>query len=150
VVRRPVSQIDLLPTLLDACGLTQPPLRDLTGALIYPRESDFGDAASLWPMLSERQTPDAERVVVSESGVHGYHLMARKGSRKINWYADSGTVEVFDLDEDPNELHDRGEGMHLDDVPEDIRRTMVDVYRRASRFAGRYYGFRENIWRMFT
>ncbi|MBN1557051.1 MAG: sulfatase-like hydrolase/transferase [Lentisphaerae bacterium] len=144
-----VSHIDLLPTLLDDCRLTQPYIEDGTGRPVYG-ESDFGDARSLLPALREDGALSDSRVILSESGVHGLHVMARRGGLKVNYYYDSQRVELFDLAADPDELDDQGAGMTLDDVPADLRAALHEILRRAGRYHGRPYTFGPHIWRMFS
>jgi arylsulfatase len=149
-VSQSVSQIDLLATLRDYTDLAMPHITEDTGRPVYA-ESDFGDARSLLPALKPDGTLPDDRVILCESGVHGLHIMARRGNQKYNYYYDSRRIEWFDLDEDPDELHDKGQGMSLDDVPADCRAALQDILNRAGAYHGKPYVFPpDRIWRMFS
>jgi arylsulfatase len=148
-VTQSVSQIDLLPTFLEYCDLTMPLIRDAAG-LPISEESDFGDALSLVPALTEGGMLPDDRIILCESGVHGLHVMARRGNQKYNYYYDSRRVEWFDLDEDPDELHDKGQTLSFDDIPDDFRAALQDLLNRAGRYHGKFYKFQHNVWRMFS
>lgn len=83
---------DIMPTLLDACGLTIP---------------DVVDGKSLLPMMRG----EAERV---RDVLHGEHVYAGNqsihymtdGHEKYIWFSGDGHEQLFDLVNDPQELHD--------------------------------------------
>ena len=148
VIRENVSHIDLLPTLLDYCQLTQPKVHDPAGDLIY-RYADFGDAVSLMPAFREGEQLDPDRVVVSESGVHGQQIMLKQGSMKYNYYPGNGEIERFDLVEDPDELHDTGKGLTLEALPDKVREKLQEMLRRTRRYHGTWYTHGDRLYKMF-
>ena len=85
-----VSQLDLLPTLLDLCGDGTP--------------RDGLDGASLWPSLSRGTAPKGE--VLGEYCGEGYEApvaMIRRGRHKFV-HGPGLETELYDLAADPNEL----------------------------------------------
>lgn len=85
-----VSQLDLLPTLLDLCGESAP--------------RDGLDGASLWPSLSRGTAPKGE--VLGEYCGEGYEApvaMIRRGRHKFV-HGPGLETELYDLAADPNEL----------------------------------------------
>ena len=135
------SHLDLTPTLLEAAKLARPGRRNPMGRPIG-HHSDFSPALSLWPIVTGQSEGELrpDRIVFSESAIHGYSLMLKQGSTKINYYDDTHEVERFDLDKDPDELH--GEVCKLTDaeLPEDIRQTLAEVHAKAHRHSGGFYG----------
>ena len=86
----PVSQLDLLPTLLDLCG--------------DDAARDGLDGASLWPSLARGTAPRGE--VLGEYCGEGYDApvaMIRRGRHKFV-YGPGLETELYDLAADPNEL----------------------------------------------
>jgi choline-sulfatase len=88
-VREPVSQLDLVPTLLDLCGL------DPAGGL---------DGRSLAATLAGQPLPEA--AVAAEylaEGVNAPAVMLRRGRHKYVRCGDDSEL-LFDLEADPHEL----------------------------------------------
>ncbi|MEO1367598.1 MAG: sulfatase, partial [Acidobacteriota bacterium] len=96
-VRGPVSQVDVLPTLLDLLGLKAPP--DLPGSSVVPG--------------SRRAQSDARRPIYAETYLPHYTYgwsklrSLRRGPLKL--IAADGGVELYDLRLDPRELSDVAE-----------------------------------------
>lgn len=105
VCDRPVSLLDLYPTLIDLCGL--------------PRRADL-DGESLVPLLRD---PTAERVnpVVTTEG-RGNHAVRSDRWRLIH-YAD-GTEELYDHSADPNEWTNLATRADLQHIKEQLRRWL--------------------------
>jgi len=101
VIDYPSAHIDLMPTLLDMAGI--------------PYNGDL-DGISLEPMLRGKQSPPGERplfFVWTRGYPQKYSNMAvRKGSYKLVGQIEYGVtakdLKLFDLQEDPSELHDIG------------------------------------------
>ncbi|MCF7854066.1 MAG: sulfatase-like hydrolase/transferase [Candidatus Pacebacteria bacterium] len=146
-VQHLASHIDLLPTFLDYAGLIHDHNDYKTGQLTEVEHPS--DATSLLPLM---QHPDAEdhRMVVSESGIYGLSVMLRKGNTKINYYDDTGEIEVFDLEQDPDELSNLGTGMTQDDIPAEFQKTLDDVLMRLETFRTGKYTFGNRTLDMFT
>jgi len=88
--KTPVSQVQILPTLLDLCHVNVP-----SGL----------DGESLSRDLAEPgRTRDT--TVFSEYNLSNNHAkyMIRRGDFKYNWYK-SDTPELYDLGKDPQEMH---------------------------------------------
>jgi len=78
------SNIDVAPTLLRRAGLEAPP--EMNGRDLLAQEADRG--------------------VVFAEAERGEQYMVRTGRRKLLVRRDQGTCRLFDLEEDPLELHD--------------------------------------------
>ena len=103
------SQADLMPTLLDYCGLIYRPRDDGTGTYFETeRTPGIAESISLLPWINCGKG-DAERMLLCESGIQGLSIMLRQGNQKFNYYDDTGSVDCFDLETDPNELDDQGQ-----------------------------------------
>jgi len=94
VVDEPVCLEDLMPTLLELAGATIP---------------STVDGRSLVPLLDReqiepwRETLHLEHAPTNWSG--GFHCLT-DGQTKYVWFADDGREQLFDLVNDPLELHD--------------------------------------------
>ena len=138
VCRTPVSHVDVFPTVLDALGIAQP-------------ETDpSAEGRSLFDLAAA--PPEPERIMLSQyhafaSPSGGY--MLRKGRYKYHHYV-GYRPELFDLEEDPEELVDRAaDPNHADIVaemeallrerldPEEVdRRAKADQARLIDRHGG--------------
>ena len=95
-IAAPVSLVDLLPTLLDLATSGKP-----------PEPTDPLDGASLCPLMVGNEH-DRERAVISEysaEGVSAASRMVREGRHKYI-YTHGLKPMLFDLERDPDELHD--------------------------------------------
>ncbi len=109
----PVSLIDLYPTLVDLCGLSQPTQKLL--------------GRSLRPLLRDPET-DWERPATTTLGPNNHALRSRRW-RYIRW-AD-GSEELYDHTNDPNEWRNVAERPENEVVKRDLRRWLPEVNVKA-------------------
>lgn len=104
-VRTPVSLVDVVPTVTDYLRLARRP--DVRGR-------------SLLPLLDRDRSADDARLIAVRQNYKKYYrpykegrgdanFVVRQGSWKGIWNAEIDTFELYDLDSDPRELHDRSE-----------------------------------------
>ncbi len=86
-----VSQIDMMPTFLDAAGIDYPGAPDLPGESLLGRPS--GGPA-------ERR----DEYVIEHGGGANRWLSMVRGTWKYNYYIQGGCEELFNLDADPREM----------------------------------------------
>ena len=99
-----VSLIDIGPTLLDLAGAD--PLPDVSGR-------------SFAPYLSGQNVPDDAREIFCEyGGLLGDQpaCMLRTGPWKLNYYSETDSCQLFNIDEDPDERRDRAGDPACQDV----------------------------------
>ncbi len=109
VVRAPVSLVDVMPTVLDALGLSRLP----------------GDGRSLWPDLGGRRA--AERTLLVESGREDAVMRAvRRLALKLHVDATGRPGPLFDLSRDPGEREDLAGSR-----PALVQRLLAEVAGRA-------------------
>ena len=137
------SLIDLMPTLLDYCGLTPRRMDDVSKTSVA-LDTESSDAVNLLGAL------DPERVIVSESGIHGLSIMLRHHDTKIVYYDPTQQFDRFDLAKDPNELHNTGSGLTLETLPEPFAATLQGVLDRLTPHRDKTYFFKGKIRLMFT
>jgi len=129
----PVSFLDLFPTFLDLAGAE--PLPYVAGR-------------SLSGMLSDGPPPAdwANEVFCEYRGAHGDQpsCMVRSGPWKLMYYAEFDTFLLFNLEEDPEEMHDRAADPACAEIAKEL---LSKIHARWS--ADRILeGFdRENRWR---
>jgi arylsulfatase len=87
VVDRPVGLEDIMPTLLELAGVAIPKSVDGESLLTGKREYLHGEHA--WFYVAEQ----------------GNHFLT-DGREKYVWFVESGREQLFDLVNDPRELHD--------------------------------------------
>jgi arylsulfatase len=127
VVDAPVGLQDIMPTLLDAAGAPIPD--SLTGRSLLPL---MGGERPPWrDVLHGECTP---RGVVDDGAMH--YLV--DGRWKYIWYSQTGREMLFDLQEDPGELHDLSGGSAAAGFLRPWRRRLVQELR------GRPEGFVTN------
>lgn len=153
-VEHPVSQIDLVPTLLDALGAPVPDhlqghsllpfFRGETAAPEKPYvvvEDNGPDASSngrrkdLWPDQGSRPQPDrglveaASEYATEDDIVRAYTEPVRTvispDRMKLNYYYD-GERELFDLQADPYEMEDLADREDYADTVEQLSGVMYD------------------------
>lgn len=121
----PVSLIDVYPTVIDAMGL-QP-------------DGEIRPGRSLMEIANSDDDP--ERVAYSEyhaAGAYGGAFMIRRGRWKFCYYINM-PPQLFDLEADPQELHDLGKSADHADVRASLEADLraicdpEDVDRRAHR-----------------
>lgn len=95
-IRSVVNLIDVAPTLLDLAGAE--PLPDISGR-------------SLAPFLCEGKPPAGwpDETFGEFIGAHGDQpsAMLRSGPWKLIYYSEFNSCQLFNLEEDPGEMHDR-------------------------------------------
>ena len=106
VVARPVSLIDLAPTLLELMGLAPAPNVAIHGQSLVPLIAGRAPADPQ-PIFLFRQ--HFERGFVSGTPVAGEQYGVRVGDWKMIVAPDEGTRELFDVARDPRERRDRKE-----------------------------------------
>ncbi|MEA3401812.1 MAG: sulfatase-like hydrolase/transferase [Armatimonadota bacterium] len=87
-----VSCTDLLPTFMDAAGYDHPVLGELEGTSLLQREG------------GGHETPRTEFVTDYGRGA-GRWLSLRRPPLKYSYYCDNGWEELYNLDDDPQEVH---------------------------------------------
>jgi arylsulfatase A-like enzyme len=99
---RPAALHDVMPTLLDLCGIAVPPSCDGMPLLgTPPRQALYGESL---------EGEQAMRMVVTRR-------------HKLIWYAAGNRTQLFDLEADPRECNDLG----ADPAYADLRRTLTDT-----------------------
>ncbi len=113
----PATLADLMPTLLDMAGV------DIPGSV---------DGRSLLPLMRGASGFDREWVHIEHAGTM---QALTDGHEKYIWHPSSGREQFFDLDTDPNELHDLS--------CEEQGRSRIPVWRSRliERLEGRPEGF---------
>ncbi|SCK35183.1 choline-sulfatase [Variovorax sp. HW608] len=112
VCETPVDLLDLFPTILQGAGIDP-----------APEMKDRPGRALLEVAASE---PDPERPILSEyhaAGSNSAGFMLRKGRWKYHYYV-GFRPELFDLQEDPEELHDLAADPAHAQVLESMRRAL--------------------------
>ncbi len=109
----PVGLQDIMPTILDACGLEVP--ETCTGR-------------SLAPVLRGEAVGVRDVLHGEHSGCyayeHGNHYVT-DGHHKYVWYTQTGREHLFDLDEDPLELKDLASGDGAEDRLAPWRKRLI-------------------------
>lgn len=109
--KRVISSLDLNATMLDA--MNAPPLPNSNGR-------------SLLPLLREDNT-EWEDIAFSEycTDAGCFHRMIREGDWKLNYYHGQPS-QLFDLCEDPHELHDLAGDIALREICEELTHKVLD------------------------
>jgi len=152
VVEENVSHIDVFPTLMDFCHLAMPRRRDASGNLIY-RDTDESDAMSLMPYFSDQDEVNPDRIIISENAIRGQRFMLKKGDTKINYYVNPDAEnewDYYDLQDDPDELNNRGRSFSVHDLEPDMREQFDKVLEKSRRHASGHYYFQGKVRPMFT
>ncbi len=145
------SQADIMPSLLDYCGLIYRPADDGTKT-VYNNGHPTGitESVSLLPWISKGEG-NPERTILCESGIHGLSVMLRKGKQKFNYYDDTGTVDSFDLEKNPDEMQDQcREFPDKNGLPEDFRDKLDTVLNTLAPHREKKYYFKGKLRPMFT
>jgi choline-sulfatase len=114
VVGTPVSLVDIFPTAVEAVGAT-----------LTDEDADL-PGSSIWTMASE---PDRDRTVFGEyhavGSRRGIYMLRDRRHKYVHYVDDS--PQLFDLEEDPDELCDLGDGnTGLIDAFESQLRRLLD------------------------
>ena len=110
----PVSQVDVLPTILDALGIAPP---------------DGLDGASLWPLLTGRGELEGLRELVAENSLYGDQRRAVvEWPYKLVIDVEQPDVALYDLERDPAERKNLAS-----ERPEVAERLTAALARRAPR-----------------
>ncbi|MDX1383883.1 MAG: sulfatase-like hydrolase/transferase, partial [Thermoanaerobaculia bacterium] len=115
-----VSTLDILPTVLDLCGLDAP--AGVLGRSLLPLLAGGGSEHDAEVAICERWRPDAHRIAV------------RTPAHKYIWDADAAVAPaLFDLAADPGESHDlSGEnGARVDELHTHVVAVLEDMRRTA-------------------
>ncbi len=145
------NHADLMPTLLDYCGLIYRPHDDGT-------QTDYDDGTgtgitdniSLLPWISNGQG-DGERAMLCESGIGGLSIMVRRKNLKINYYDDTGEIDFFDLEKDPGELNnDHKRFSSIEELPAEFREDLQEVLKTLEEHRSKQYFFKGRLRPMFT
>ncbi|HLS63053.1 MAG TPA: arylsulfatase, partial [Ruania sp.] len=112
----PVCLQDVMPTILDACGIETP---------------DSVDGRSMLPVVADPSAP-------WRTAVHGEHSTCyhpsqemqylTDGRQKYIWFAQDGAELLFDLVTDPHEERDRATDPAYADALEHWRRQLVEIF----------------------
>lgn len=133
-----VSQIDLMPTVLDLCDV------DLPGAEWNEKETPFqrGEVVPLdsypgrsWRELLRGEPVDWEDEVVIEndSPTTGFQVRTLVTDRhRLSIYPGTEHGELFDLESDPDELHNLWYKDAHKELRENLTAQLLDAYSRAT------------------
>lgn len=117
VCKRPVSLVDLYPTLLELCGL--------------PSRDDL-DGISLVPLLKDPNAPrQRPAITISGGGERASYAVRTERWRYIR-YADGGE-ELYDHDADPNEWYNLAGGSKYSGVKRKLAGWIPRKFATASR-----------------
>ena len=115
ICETPVDLLDLYPTILQGAGLDpQPRMQERPGR-------------SLFELAGSE--PDMNRPIFSEyhaAGSNSAGYMLRKGRWKYHYYV-RHCPELFDLQTDPQELHDLGADPAYSDVVRDMHAALLEI-----------------------
>jgi choline-sulfatase len=112
-----VSLIDVGPTVLDLAGAD--PLPDVSGRTFAP-------------FLTGQSIPDWPNEVFSEyGGLLGDQpgCMLRSGPWKLNYYSESDSCQLFNIDDDPGERNDRADDPACKDI---VAEALANIHARWS------------------
>ena len=117
-----VRNVDIMPTIVDACGASPP--RSLDGISLRPFYENAGQAAFPEGAYSE--------IYFQEGGFREHFLMSfRNEHHKLIYDMLQGTVQLFDLDDDPGERHDLLEAAprdHRDPAAENLKEDLEEAF----------------------
>jgi len=114
VCRRPVCLEDFMPTLLELAGVPVP--EGVDGVSLVPALR--GEETEIRPWLHSEHASLGGLLV-------GYHFLT-DGKLKYIWRSDDGREQLFDIDEDPNELHDLAASPRKEELLASWRARLVE------------------------
>ena len=135
-----VSQVDLLPSILDLCGVEYPGTRWNNEDAPFPRglkHSLSAGASRSWvPLLGGDTTNRRHAVVIENDDPYlGYHVRCLVTDRhRLTVYPGTGDGELFDLKEDPHELHNRWYDSAFRSTRCELTERLLEEYSAASPF----------------
>lgn len=139
VCRAPVSHIDLTPTLLDYFGVERPPL--LEGRSLLPGFEKPGEC------LHEAVFIEFGRYETDHDGFGGFQPMRCVCDGRYKLVVNLLTSdELYDLEADPDELHNRIETVELAPVRDRLHDRLIDWMNR-TRDPFRGYHWLNRPWR---
>ena len=121
-IHAPVGLQDVMPTLLDAAGLPTP--TSCTGRSVLPlmRPQTKSDSAPTWRDALHGEHP---RRYPQHGGMH--YLV--DGRMKYVWYSETGQELLFDLVNDPQELHNLAYRSSASSAMETWHRRLIQELR---------------------
>ena len=121
-IRRPVSTIDVLPTLLDAAGIDMP--EDVHGAPLRTRADPAPDDARAFIQISESETG---RAIRTRRWKYHVNTGRREDVAASDLYREAG---LYDLEADPYELDNLIGVPNFAEVTEQLRAALIaDIAR---------------------
>jgi arylsulfatase A-like enzyme len=129
VQSRFVESVDLVPTVLDALGITAPTHR-LEGASLLPLLR--GEAVPQWREFTYSELDYSYRHARLTLGkdVHQCRAFSLRTSRWRYVYWLGEPEQLFDLHADPDEFHDLGRDASSELVRTEMRRRLLDFLAR--------------------
>jgi arylsulfatase A-like enzyme len=135
-----VCQIDLMPTILDICGIEAPGATCLQARKVNrPKVAqvtpvDLWPGRSLRPILYGQTAPQREAVVIHNDDVSlGLKIRTLVTDRfKLTFYAGQDFGELFDLEKDPEELYNLWDRPEWRQVQNDLLRWLLHEDTRLS------------------
>jgi arylsulfatase A-like enzyme len=116
----PVGLQDVLPTLLDVAGVPIP--EDVTGRSVLPLVRGQSAVEAGW-----RDALHGEHAAHYEPDDAMHYLV--DGQHKYLWYSQTGQEQLFDLDHDPQELHDLARTADAEERLRPWRHRLIAVLR---------------------
>jgi arylsulfatase A-like enzyme len=119
------SHEDFLPTMLDLCNVTSP---HAAYEPSYREDPSSWAGRSLVPLLTDRVNEmDRSVVVENDEDYLGQRIRTLiTDQHKLTVYSDEDYGELFDLDADPEELHNRWNDTEYADVKNRLYRELVN------------------------
>lgn len=133
VIDRPIDQFDLAATMLDAAGAMQLPRShgmSLIGLIEDPDNADWKDAVYSEYCMNDSASGSAESPNLGGADIHArpggvQNRMVRSGDWKLNYYH-GFDPQLFNLIEDPHELHDRSNDSSCKAVLDEMMDRVLD------------------------
>lgn len=149
-VEAPVTLAELKPTLMEYTKLAYPHTMPREVRESHTGEAE-GEAESLIPALTEDGPGlNADRMALSETGIHGQGVMVRYQDQKCAYYPQTDELEWYDLTKDPDELNNLGVSKSLKDAPEPMRVKIEQVLDATRQHADRVYAHNGKVRPMFS